>query len=48
MSKKLNIKDKFVNFVALPRETVSSSSDRSIAFIKSVPNQCIDDDSLKE
>ena len=36
------------NFVALPRESVSSSWDRFTSFLRSVPNHCIDDESLKK
>ena len=36
------------NFGALPRESVSSSWDRFTSFLRSVPNHCIDDKSLKE
>ena len=36
------------NFVALPRESVSSSWDRFASFFRSVPNHRIDDESLKE
>ncbi|WMV38113.1 hypothetical protein MTR67_031498 [Solanum verrucosum] len=48
VSKKQNHKDKLNNFVALPRESVSSSWDRFTAFIRSVPNHYIVDESLKE
>ncbi|WMV33483.1 hypothetical protein MTR67_026868 [Solanum verrucosum] len=48
VSKKLNHKDRVNNFVALPRESVSSSWDRFTAFVRSVPNHRIDDESLKE
>ncbi|XP_049369487.1 uncharacterized protein LOC125834381 [Solanum verrucosum] len=48
VSKKLNRKDKLNNFVALPGESVSSSWDRLSAFIRSVLNHRIDDESLKE
>ena len=48
ISKKLNHKDKVNNFVALPRESVSSSWDRFTSFFRSVPNHRIDDESLKE
>ena len=48
VSKKLNKKDKLNNFVALPREYVSSSWDRFTAFMRGVPIYCIDDESLKE
>ena len=48
VSKKLNHKDKVKNFVSLPGESVSSSWDRFTAFVRSVPNNHIDDESLKE
>ncbi|KAK4721330.1 hypothetical protein R3W88_011563 [Solanum pinnatisectum] len=48
LSKKMNHKDKLNNFVALLGEFVSSSWNRFTAFIRSVPNHCIDDESLKE
>ena len=48
VSKKLNHKDRVNNFVALPRESVSSSWDRFTSFLRSVSNHRIDDDSLKE
>ena len=48
VSKKLNHKDKVNNFVALPRELVSSSWYRFTSFLRSVPNHRIDDESLKE
>ena len=48
VSKKLNHKDRVNNFVALPRESVSSSWDRFTSFLRSVPNHRIDDESLKE
>ncbi|TMW85596.1 hypothetical protein EJD97_022873, partial [Solanum chilense] len=48
VSKKLNHKHRVNNFVALPGESVSSSWDRFTSFLRSVPNQCIDDESLKE
>ena len=48
VSKKLNHKYRVNNFVALPGESVSSSWDRFTSFFRSVPNHCIDDDSLKE
>lgn len=47
-SKKLNKKDKLNNFVAQPGQSVSSSWDRFIAFMRGVPNHYIDDESLKE
>ena len=36
------------NFVALPRESVSSSWDRFNSYFRIVPNHRIDDESLKE
>ena len=36
------------NFMALTRESVSSSWDKFTAFMRGVPNYCIDDDSLKD
>ena len=48
VSKKLNYKDRVNNFVALPGESVSSSSDRFSSFLRSVQNLRIDDESLKE
>ena len=48
VSKKLNHKDRVNNFVALPRESVSSSWDRFTSFLRSVPNHRIDYESLKE
>ena len=48
VSKKLNHKDRVNNFVALPGELVSSSWDRFTSFLTSVPNQRINDESLKE
>ena len=36
------------NFLALPGESVSSSWDRFTLFFRSIPNHCIDDESLKE
>ena len=48
VSKKLNLKDKVNNFVALPVESVSSSWNRFTSFFRSVPNHHIDDESLKE
>ena len=48
VSKKLNHKDRVNNFVALLRESVSSSWDRFTSFLRSVPNHCINDESLKE
>ena len=40
--------DRVNNFVALPRESVSSSWDRFTLFLRSVPNHRIDDESQKE
>ena len=48
VSKKINHKDRVNNFVALLGESVSSSFDGFTAFVRSVPNHRIDDDSLKE
>ena len=48
VSKKLNHKDRVNNFVTLPRESVSSSWDRFISFLRSVPNHRIDNETLKE
>ena len=48
VSKKLNYKDRVNNFVALPGESVRSSSDRFSSFLRSVQNLRIDDESLKE
>ena len=48
VSKKLNYKDRVNNFVALPGESVSSSSDIFNSFLRSVPNHRIDDKSLKK
>ena len=48
VSKKLNHKDKVNNFVILPGEPISSFWNRFTSFFRSVPNHCIDDDSLKE
>ena len=48
VSKKLNHKDRVNTFVALHGESVSSSWDRFTAFVKSVPKNYIDDESLKE
>ena len=36
------------NFVALPGESVTSSWDRFTSYLRSVPNHCIDDKSVKE
>ena len=48
VSKKLDHKDKVNNFVALPEESLISSWDRFTAFVWGIPNQCIDDESLKK
>ena len=48
VSKKLNHKDEVKNFVPLRGETVSTSWDRFTAFLRSVPNHHIDDESFKE
>lgn len=48
MSTKLNHKDRVNNFVELPGKSVSSSWDTFTSFLRSVPNHCIDDESLKE
>ena len=48
VSKKLNHKNKVNNFVALPRESVSSFWDRFTSFVRGVTNYPIDDESLKE
>jgi len=47
VSKKMNLKDKFNNFVALHGESVNISWDRYTGFMRSVPNHYIDDESLK-
>ena len=44
VSKKLNHKNRMNNFVALPGESVSSSRDRFTSFLRSVPNNRIDDE----
>ncbi|TMW83147.1 hypothetical protein EJD97_002751, partial [Solanum chilense] len=44
----LNHKDRVNNFVALPGKSVSSSWDRLTSFLRSVPNHCIDDESMIE
>ena len=36
------------NFVALPGESVSSSSDRFTSFLRSIPNHLIHDELLKQ
>ena len=43
-----NNKDKVNNFVKLSDESVSSSRDRFTAFVRSIRNHHIDDESLKE
>ena len=48
VSKKLDHKDKVNNFVALPEESMISSWDIFTVFVWEVPNQHIDDESLKE
>lgn len=48
VSNKLNHKDRVNNFVALQRESVSSSWDRITSFLKSFPNHHIDHESHKE
>lgn len=48
VSKNLNYKDKLNNFVALLGESMSTLWDRFTAFIWSVPNHCIDYESLKK
>ena len=48
ISKNLNHKDRVKNFVALPRESVSSSWDWFTSFLRSVPNHRIDDESPKK
>ncbi|TMW98728.1 hypothetical protein EJD97_003563, partial [Solanum chilense] len=48
VSKNLNLKDRVNNFVAFPGESVSNSWDRFTSFVRSVPNNHIDDESLKE
>ena len=48
VSKKLNHKDRVNNFVALPGKSVSSSWDIITSFLRSIPNNRIDDESLKE
>ena len=48
VSKKKNNKDRVNNFVAVRGESVGSSQDRFTSFLRSVPNHCIDDESLKE
>ena len=48
VSKKLNHKDRVNNFVALPGESVNSSWDKSIAYMRGVPNHNINNELLKE
>ena len=48
LSKKVKLKDKVDNFVAVPRESVSRLSDRFTGFIRNVPNHHIYHKSLKE
>ena len=48
VSKIHNHKDRVNNFVAFPGESIISSRDRLTSFVRSVPNQHIDDESLKE
>ena len=48
VSKNQNHKDMVNNIVALPKESVSSSWERFTSFLRSAPNHCIDDESLKE
>ena len=48
VSKKINHKDRVNNFVALPRDSISSSWDKFTSFLRSVPNHHIDYESLKE
>ena len=48
VSKKFNNKDRVINFVAPPRESVSSSWDIFTTYMRVVPNNHIDDESLKE
>lgn len=47
VSSKLDHKDRVNNFAALPRDSVSSSWDRSTAYVRGVPNHRIDDESFK-
>ena len=48
VSKKLNHKNRVNNFVALPREPVSSSWVRFTLFFRSFLNNRVNDESLKE
>ena len=48
VSKKLNHKDRVNNFWALQGESVSSSWDRFISFLRNVPNYRINNESFKE
>ena len=48
LSKNLRHNDKVNNFVALPRESMSSSWDRFTVFERCIPNHRIDDESLKD
>ena len=48
ISKKLNHKDRVKNFLALPGESFSSYWDRFTSFFRSVANQRIGDESVKE
>ena len=45
--RKINHKYRVNNFVALPGESVTSYWDRFTSFMRSVPHQHIDDESLK-
>ena len=48
VSRNLSHKDRVNNFVELLGESVSSYWDRFTSFLRSVPNHCIDNESLKE
>ena len=48
VSKMLNHKDRVNTFVKFPGESVSSSWDRFTSIVRSVPNNHINDESLKE
>lgn len=48
LSKKLHLKDKLINFVALHAKSVNRSWDRFTEFMKSKPNHHIDDESPKK
>ena len=48
MSKKVNHKDRLNNIAELSGESISSSWDRFTSFLRSVPNERIDDESLNE